>query len=118
MLARLDQVEGVERSLTNYTGTLIRLSLRSGADPRKIAEAVTRVLNDATEGGSATRLTPEEATAALQAEEWRDSTRVGELSWIEWRTLGLRGALALAGILGAVGLGMAWRRRQVARRAP
>jgi hypothetical protein len=118
VLARLDQVEGVERSFTDYTGTLIRLSLRSGADPQKVAAAVTRVLHGATAEGSVVRLTPEEATAAVQAEEWRDLSRVGELSTIEWRTLGRRALLAVVGILGALGLGIVWRRRRLAQRAP
>ncbi|MCI0465208.1 MAG: hypothetical protein L0Z62_50440 [Gemmataceae bacterium] len=115
MLARLDQVAGVERSLANSTGTLIWLVHRSGADPEQVAEEARRVLDEETYAGGAVRLSADESAEAVQAEEWRDLTRIGELSVIEARTLGLRAALALAAVLGALGTWIAWRRRKAAR---
>jgi hypothetical protein len=88
VLALLDKIPGVERSFANHTGTMVRVSVAGSADPEKIAEQVARVL---TEGKrNPTRLTGEEVKEALGKQQWREGERVGELSAIEFRTLGLR----------------------------
>jgi hypothetical protein len=106
----LDKVGGVERSFANYTGTLIRLSLRSGADPEKVAEEARRILGEETHEGSAIRLPTDESGHALQTEEWRDVTRIGELSSKEFRTLVFRASLAVAAVLGVIAIWVARRR--------
>ena len=116
MLARLDKVVGTDRSFVNYSGTLIRVSLRAEADLEKVLDDVARVLNDEAEDGSVMRLPAADATRALQGEEWRDITRVRELTAIESRTLIVRGALVLLAIVGSVGTWIAWRRRRARQR--
>ena len=86
MLERLDKIDGVEASAANHTGTLIRISVKPGANREKVAEAIQK---DLTAGeGNPTRLAGEELAKALK-EEWRDITRIGQLSAFEFRKLNL-----------------------------
>ena len=102
MLARLDQIDGVERSYANRSGTLIRLSVAPAADPERVAREVPEVLAD--EGRGASRLAGSELEQALEGEEWRHAGRVRELSQIEFRTLALRPLPWLAGSAALLGL--------------
>ena len=123
MLARLGQIDGVEGSYANESGTLIRLSLRPGADPERVAAEARRILSEQVEDRTAVRLDGGEAGAALRREEWRDPRRVAqslaaETQAAEVRTSegntprGVLLALLLAGI--AVVLWLLWRHRQAA----
>jgi hypothetical protein len=117
VLARLDRLDGVERSFVNHTGTLLRLSLRPDGDADRVAEEAGRVLTDEADGVSATRLDVAVAGPALRDEEWRDRERVGELSVIEARTLIVRGLVALGLVAALLSLGVAWWRRRARSRS-
>lgn len=85
VLASLDKIDGVEVSSTNYTGTMIRVSVTNANDRAKVAEAVGKVLVQ----NNPVALDGDEFRQALQKEQWRETWRVGELSAIEFRTMGL-----------------------------
>ncbi len=86
-LAALDKLEGVERSLANRTGTMIRVTVAAAADREKVAEGVRKILTG--EDRKAVPLAGIELKRALEREEWRGKDRIGELSAIEFRTLAL-----------------------------
>jgi hypothetical protein len=69
VLARLDKVDGVEASAANFTGTLIRISVKAEANLEKVAEAVQKDLT--TDKRNPVRLQRDELAKALQAEEWK-----------------------------------------------
>jgi hypothetical protein len=75
VLALLDQIDGVERSFANESGTLIQLSLRPGADPQRAVAAASHVLRQQVEDRIALPLSPTEGAAALQREEWRNENQ-------------------------------------------
>lgn len=85
VLERLDKVDGVQASSTNYTGTLIRVSVAGAADRVQVAEEVRKVLAE----NKPIALVGEELQTALRKEQWRETERVGELSTIEFRALTL-----------------------------
>ena len=86
-MERLDQIDGVEASSANHTGTLIRISMKAGASREMVTASVQK---DLTAGkGNPTRLMGEELRKALKDEEWRDINRIGQLSALEFRKLNL-----------------------------
>jgi hypothetical protein len=85
VLASLDRIDGVQASSTNYTGTMIRVAVTSAADRAKVAEEVRKVLAE----NKPVALAGDELRLALEKEQWRETWRVGELSAIEFRTMGL-----------------------------
>jgi hypothetical protein len=89
LLAALDKIDGVAGSSANYTGTMIRVSLNRGADRAKVEPAVRKLLS--TDDRRVVPLTGTLFTQALEREQWRGATRIGELSAIEFRTLALHG---------------------------
>jgi hypothetical protein len=113
----LDEIDGVESSFVNRSGTLIRLSLAVAADREKIVAEAARVLSDGDEDRLPISLDVAAATAALQAEEWRDASQVTELSAIEMRTMILRGLLAVGLIVALIGFAIFWRRRKAQRQS-
>jgi len=117
VLARLDHIEGVERSFANRSGNLVRLSLRPGADPDKVAGDATQILSGQAKDRVPVRLSAAELSEVLQKEEWRDEGRVRELSAIERRTLIARALLPLGLGAAAVGCGVFWWRRRKLRAA-
>ena len=111
MLVRLDKLSEVQKSFSNHSGTLLRVTAASGADGRDVAHAVAKVLES--EGRAQTMLTGDELTNVLRMEEWRDSSRIAELTAIEIRTLAIRYlGYALPVIVGLVGAVMFWRKRR------
>jgi hypothetical protein len=78
VLARLGQIDGVEESFANETGSLIRLSLRPGADSERVAAAASRVLYEQSGEHVGVRLATGESAAALRGEEWRHESQVAE----------------------------------------
>jgi hypothetical protein len=111
LLARLDQINGVESSFANGSGTLIRLSLRPGANPESIAREVRRVLTEQVEDRTPVQLGPKAIATALQQEEWRDKTQVAELARTERETSAYLGPAIWGAVLlscTALGLGFVW----------
>jgi hypothetical protein len=84
VLARLNQIEGVDTSFANGPGSLVGLTLRPGADPAKVVREAERALREeATErgtppprGAGAAPLSARAAGAALRAERWNDRKEV------------------------------------------
>jgi hypothetical protein len=114
-------MEGVERSFANRSGTLIRLTLKPGADAEHVTTEATKQLAGREGNQNAARLSDERATAAVQSEEWRDATRIRELSTIEYRTLWQRAIIATILIGVTIGGTACWwrasRRRLTANRS-
>jgi hypothetical protein len=84
VLARLNKIDGVERSFSNRTGTLLRIAVAPSADRDKVAAAVREDLTR--DNRKPVLLTGAELKEALEKEEWH---LPGELSAIEFRTLAL-----------------------------
>jgi hypothetical protein len=85
VLDRLDKIHGVQASSSNYTGTMLRISVAGVADRAQVAEEVRKVLSE----NKPLALVGEELQTALRKEQWRETERVGELSAIEFRVLAL-----------------------------
>jgi hypothetical protein len=116
VLARLDQIDGVESSYANESGTLIRLALRPNANLTRVTGAVRRVLSEQVENRVPVQLSRQVAAVALQREEWRDKGQLAELAATEMSTTARRApwllAVLLLGLV-AVGLGfLGWRYRR------
>jgi hypothetical protein len=88
VLARFDKIAGVEMSLANRTGTMVRVALTAKADREKVAAEVQKILTD--QRRKPVPVTGDELKAALAREEWFESKRIGELSSIEFSILALR----------------------------
>ena len=121
MLARLNQIDGVESSSANGSGDAVRLRLRPGADPIRVAREVERILTEEAGGTdalppgmAATQLGERASQAALQQEQWRDSGQVAQQAATEKRAEVRRNwlALLLAGAVVLLGLLWWWRRRR------
>jgi hypothetical protein len=107
VLARLNAIDGVESSTAsvgNPEGSLVRVSLRPGANSAKIAVEVQRVLSEAVRDRSPVRLTSSTTTAALQQKEWLDPKQLADLAGTELGTSENRTPvlLVVAVLLGAV----------------
>src|SRR5262249_34527386 len=85
VLASLDKIDGVEASSANYTGTMIRISVKTGTDRKKVAEAVRKALSE--RSGKPIAVVGDKLKQALEREQWREAGRIGELSAIEFHTL-------------------------------
>jgi hypothetical protein len=85
VLASLDKIAGVQASSTNYTGTMIRVSVTSATERAKVADEVRKVLTES----KPVVLSGDDYKTALNKEQWREAWRVGELSAIEFRTMAL-----------------------------
>ena len=84
VLARLNKIEGVEKSFTNRTGTLLHISVAPSADRDKVAAAVRDDLTK--DNRKPVLLARDESEQALAKEKWSSP---GDLSAIEFRTLAL-----------------------------
>src|SRR2546421_2974416 len=67
VLARLDRIEGVSRSFSNWTGTRLRISLAPGADRKAVAARVRALLSD--DGRQPIETIGEAFTQALKKED-------------------------------------------------
>lgn len=84
VLARLNKIEGVEKSFANRTGTMLRICVAPSAERDKV---VTEVREDLTEDNrKPVSLMGDEFKEALVKEKWSSP---GDLSAIEFRTLAL-----------------------------
>jgi hypothetical protein len=87
VLEQLDKIDGVAASSGNHTGTMLRVSVKAGADREKVAEAVQKRL--AGDNRKPVRLKGNELKGALGKERWRTKEQIGELTAIEFRKLAL-----------------------------
>jgi hypothetical protein len=85
VLASLNKIDGVEASSANYTGTMIRIVVKTGTDREKVAERVHKALSE--RNGKPVTLEGNKLGQALEREQWREAGRIGELSAIEFHTL-------------------------------
>ena len=102
MLARLNAIDGVESSsasVGNPGGALVRVSVRPGADPAKIAAEVQRVLSEAVKDRSPAPLTSQAAAAALQQKEWLDPKQLADLAATDLSTSEGRAPVLLVALL-------------------
>jgi hypothetical protein len=102
VLARLNGIDGVESSsasVGNPEGTLVRVSLRPGADSAKIAAEVKRVLSEAVKDRSPVPLTRPAIAAALQQKEWLDPKQLADLAVTDLGTSEGRAPVLLVALL-------------------
>jgi hypothetical protein len=85
VLARLNKIEGVEKSFANRTGTMLRICVAPLADRDKVVTAVRADLTE--DNRKPVSLAGDEFKEALVKEKWGSP---GDLSAIEFRTLALR----------------------------
>ncbi len=78
VLSYLDRIDGVASSQVNESGTHLRLFLRPGTDPKKVAGAVQRVLSEQTKELVPVPLASAATVAALQKEQWQDKNQLAE----------------------------------------
>jgi hypothetical protein len=84
VLARLNKIAGVEKSFSNRTGTMLRISVASSGDREKVAAAVSEDLTK--DSRKPVLLAGDEFKQSLVKEEWSSP---GDLSAIEFRTFAL-----------------------------
>jgi hypothetical protein len=85
VLARLNKIDGVEKSLSNRTGTMIRVALTPTAVRDEITAAVHEHLT--TSHCKPAPIEGDDLKAAMVKEQWNTP---GELSAVEFRTLAVR----------------------------
>ena len=85
MLAQLDKLPGVEAAMANRNGALVRVRIADASKAEEISAKVSEIF--AAKGRKSKRLTDMLATIAIENEEWRDSSSIGELALIEARTI-------------------------------
>lgn len=87
-LARLDHIDGVSRSFSNWTGTRLRVSVAPTADREAVAARVRDYLRR--QQYEPRRVEVNELAKALKGEDWRSANHIHELSSFEFRTLAWR----------------------------
>jgi hypothetical protein len=94
VLSELDTIPGVEKSFANRTGTMLSFTIVPAADRSHVVEELSRSL---TKGDhKPIELQGHELKRALANEEWRDASRIGELSAIEFHTFALHKVTSFA----------------------
>lgn len=94
VMARVDRVNGVSRSFTNWTGTRLRISAAPGSDRNAVADRVGALLS--ADGRQPVRVEGSDFAQALQREDWYSTTRLVDLSSYEFRTIAKRRLAAFA----------------------
>lgn len=93
-MAQVNRIEGVSQSYSNWTGTILRISARPGADRDAVAERVLAFL--AADGQDPGRVQGAEVATSLRNEDWRDLSRITDLSSYEFKTVAKRRINAFA----------------------
>ena len=94
VLARIDRVDGVSRSFTNWTGTRLRISIAPAADRSMVADRVGSLLS--ADERQPARVDGNKVAQALQHESWYSAARLVDLSSYEFRTIAKRRLAAFA----------------------
>jgi hypothetical protein len=124
VLARLNQVPGVQGSYTNGSGTLLLLDLGPGAEPGAVTAEARRVLSEEVADRVPVPLDGRRAAEAVRGEQWQDQAQAAESAATptppsvaaQMRTAVRRGTAVLAALLlGCVAFGLlvlGWRHRR------
>jgi hypothetical protein len=127
VLARLNQIDGVQdtaASLGIEGGSLVRVSLRPGANPAKVAEQVQRVLRQEVRERAVEAVHGQATPAALRHNEWLDTTQLAHVAAMETGPLQRRTPTLLALLFAVMGValcllgGRYLRQRRAARLTP
>jgi hypothetical protein len=109
VLARLNQIDGVESTnaiLGIEGGALVRVNLRPGADPAKVAKQVQRDLREQVPERTLEPVGAQTATAALQRNEWLDSGRLADIAAREMGPSERRTSILLALVFVVISVGL------------
>lgn len=87
-MSQINQIEGVSGTFSNWTGSLLRVEILPTADRETVAARVRTFL--AADGQKPARVEGQELTALLSGVEWRDLSRITELSSYEFKTVAKR----------------------------
>lgn len=94
VLTRLNQIDGVSRSFSNWTGSRLRISVAPGADRSAVAERVRQVL--AAQDRQPKPMGGTQLSKALHGEDWYGAAHLVDLSSYEFRTIAKRRIAAFA----------------------
>jgi len=75
----MDEIDGVQSSSSNRSGALLKLALKPGANPAKVAQEVERVLTAKLEDRVPVSLAGDVAVAAAEGQEWWNHSQVADL---------------------------------------
>jgi copper chaperone CopZ len=87
-LGEIDAMDGVTSSFSDWTGTLIRVSVAKTTHREAVAERVRAVL--AASQQEPLRVAGDDLTRALQRKDWRGADRIFELTSYEFNTVAKR----------------------------
>ncbi len=85
MLEQLDKVQGVDSSMANHSGSLVRIRIDDVANPDEVAAELEQILQE--QKRKPKQLSGEDLARAIRDEQWRSKETVGQLSEIEFRTI-------------------------------
>ena len=109
MLARLNQigdVESADASLGIEGGSLVRVSLRPGANAAKVAKQVQRVLREEVPERAVQPVAAQTATAALERNEWLDTGQLADIAAMETSPSERRTSILLALLFAVICVGL------------
>jgi hypothetical protein len=109
VLARLNEIGGVQSSaasLGNEGGSLVRISLRPGANAAEVAEQVQRVLREEVRERPVEPVAGQVAAAALQQKEWLDRNQLADISGMGLGSSAGRTPILLALLFACLGVGL------------
>jgi hypothetical protein len=119
VLAQLTQINGVENSFTDEESTVIRVNLRPGADPARVAREAQAILSARVADRAPVRLGRQASVAALPGKSWWDNSRITESLAAKEAATSRPPSGGIAGLLWlclAIALGLVgwWQRRRLA----
>jgi hypothetical protein len=119
VLAQLTQINGVENSFTDGDSTLIRVTLRPGADPAQVTREAQAILSARVADRAPVRLGRQASVAALPGKSWWDNSRIAESLAAKEAATGRPPSGGIAGLFWlclaiVLGLGAWWQRRRLA----
>ena len=109
MLARLNQIgdaESTGATLGIEERSLVRVSLRPGADPAKVAEQVRRVLREEVPERTVEPVAAQTATAALERNAWLDTGQLADVAATERGPSERRTSILLALLFAVICVGL------------
>ncbi len=86
LLWEVEKIDGVQRAYSNWTGTMLRISVAPASEPDAVAQRLHGVLIE--QQFRPTRVTGDDLTRALRDDQWLGQDRIAELSNYEFHTYG------------------------------